>query len=128
MALRDKLAARSQPLLPGGTQIRQVFLCQTGPNPLLFILTYLIYFWIQFRIVCVTDDAIYVLRSSKVRNAPKEVIARLPRQQQLGPVSGLWAKIDIGGERHWVNKRFHSDIEAADRGLSGAPPVGQARY
>lgn len=114
MALRDKLAARSQPLLPPGSNIRHTFACQTGPNPWFFLLTYLIFFWIQYRIVAVTDDAIYVMRSSKFTLKPKEVLATLPRQTRLGPVSGLWGKLDLMGQTHWVHKRFHKDIEAAD--------------
>jgi hypothetical protein len=127
MALRDKLAERSQPLLPPNARIRQAFVCQTGPNPFLFLVTYLTMFWIQFRIVCVADDAIYVLRSSKFRYAPKELVSTLPRQQTLGPVSGLWGRIDLAGERHWVNKRFHKDIEAADAALMGTSPSGRPR-
>ena len=114
MALRDKLATRSQPLLPPGSRIRQTFVCQTGPSPWMFLITYLVFFFIKYRIVCVTEDAIYVLRSSKMTMSPKELIATLPRRTQLGPVSGMWGKLDLLGERHWVHKRFHKDITAAD--------------
>jgi hypothetical protein len=112
--MQNKLAARVQPLLPPGSQVRHTIVCQTGPNPWFFLLTYLVYFWIQYRIVAVTDDAIYVVRASKVTVRPQEVIATLPRQTRLGPVSGLWAKIELLGERLWVNKRFQKEIEAAD--------------
>jgi hypothetical protein len=129
MALRNKLADRSQPFLPPGSQIRHVYYCQTGPSPWFFLLTYLIIFAIQFRIVVVTDEAIYVLRSSKFLIKPKELVATLPRQTQLGPVSGLWAKTDLLGERHWVHKRFHKDVQAADAVAfaagPGAAPYGQ---
>lgn len=115
--LRDKLASRSQPLLPPNSSIRQVFMCQTGPSPYWFLLTYLVFPWIKYRIVCVTDDAIYILRAGKFAPSfPKELVETTPRAQQLGPVSGLWAQLHLQGERHWVNKRFHKDIEAADRG------------
>ena len=126
MALRDKLVARSEPLLPPGSHIRHTFVCQTGPSPWFFLLTYLTIFWISYRIVCITDDAIYVLRSTKLTFKPRELVATLPRQTQLGPVSGLWGKIELMGERHWVHKRFHKDIEAADheahRLATQAPP------
>jgi hypothetical protein len=114
MALRDKLATRSQPFLPPGSRIRQTFVCQTGPSPWMFLITYIVFFFIKYRIVAVTEDAIYVLRSSKMTMTPKELIATLPRQTQLGPVSGMWGKLDLLGERHWVHKRFHKDIAAAD--------------
>lgn len=113
--LRNKLVTRSQPLLPPNSNVRQVFQCQTGPSPYWFLLTYLVLPWIKYRIVCVTDDAIYVIRANKlVPSFPKELIETVPRDQQLGPVSGLWAPMQLLGERHWVAKRFHKDIEAAD--------------
>jgi len=109
------LAERSQPFLPEGAQVRQVFICQTGPNPALLIITYLVYFWIKYRTVCVTQDAIYVIRGSKLTGRPQEVIATLPRQTRIGPMSGMvWGKIDLMGQRHWVHKRFFKDVEAAD--------------
>jgi hypothetical protein len=61
----------------------------------------------------VTDDAIYVLRSS-VGAKPKELAGTLPRDHQLGPVSGVWAKIQLLGDRHWVHNRFHKVVQAAD--------------
>ena len=29
----------------------------------------------------------------------------------------LWGKITVGGERTWVHKRFHKDVQAADAAL-----------
>jgi hypothetical protein len=66
--------------------------------------------------VAVTQDAIYVLESSKPSGGakPKSLVGTLPRQTQLGPVSGRWGQVNLLGERHWVHKRFHEDITAAD--------------
>lgn len=33
----------------------------------------------------------------------------------LAKVSGRWAEVDLLGERHWVHRRFHDQIGAADR-------------
>jgi hypothetical protein len=44
----------------------------------------------------------------------KEVLARLPRSTRIGPLSGLWARIELNGERQWVHKRFHGDVAMAD--------------
>jgi len=30
-------------------------------------------------------------------------------------VSGRWAEVDLLGERHWVYRRFHAQVAAADR-------------
>jgi hypothetical protein len=118
VALRDKLAERSRPFLPEGTEIRQVFIGQTGPNPWFFLITYLTWFWIRYRTVAVTPDGIYVLEGSKLSGRPKALIGTAPRQTQLGPVSGIWGRVELLGERMWVHKRFHKDVEAADREAS----------
>jgi hypothetical protein len=36
-------------------------------------------------------------------------------------VSGLWAKVEINGEKQWIHKRFHGDVVRAD---SVAAPAG----
>jgi hypothetical protein len=33
----------------------------------------------------------------------------------LGAIAGHWAEVDLLGERHWVHRRFHGQIAAADR-------------
>lgn len=124
MALREKLVERSQPHLEPGEQVRHVFWCQTGPSPYFFILTYLIIFWIKYRIVVVTDRAVVVLESKKLSAKPTgKVVARLPRNTRLGPVSGIWSAVEVTGEKLWVNKRFHKDIAAADAEIDGGPSV-----
>ena len=125
MALRDKLAERAAPFLPQGSQVRQVFVCQTGPSPWFFLLTYLTIFWIKYRLVAVTQDGIYVLEGSKLTGGakPKSLVGTIPRATQLGPVSGVWGQINLLGERHWVHKRFHKDVTATDAeaGFTAAP-------
>lgn len=61
-----------------------------------FLVTYLTgrtIFWINYRLVVVTDDAIYGLDSTKPSwgAEPKSLLGTLPRHIQLGPVSGRWA-------------------------------------
>lgn len=130
MALRDKLRERAQPHLQPGEQIQQVFLAQTGPSPYFVLLTYLTLFWNKYFIVVVTDQSITILRASFFKSTfpkgPTPVEARLPRQTRMGPVSGLWAKTSTLGPKVWINKRFHSDVEAADAALGTAavtPPA-----
>jgi hypothetical protein len=115
----DRLAKRSAPFLPPGSEIRQAFICQAAPSRLFFLITYLTgltMFWIKYRCVAVTQDAIYVLESSKPSGGakPTSLVGALPRQTRLGPVSGRWGQVNLLGERHWVHKRFHQDITAAD--------------
>jgi hypothetical protein len=117
---RNDLVNRSAPFLPEGSEIRQVFICQAAPNFGFFLITYmtgLTMFWIKYRCVAVTKDAIYVLESSKLSGGakPQSLIGTLPRRTRLGPVSGRWGQLNLLGERHWVHKRFHDEVAAADR-------------
>lgn len=113
------LAERSAPFLPSGSQVRQAFICQTAPNFAFFLINWatgLTMFWIRYRCVVVTQDAIYVLDSPRLSGGakPASIAGTLPRHTQLGPVSGRWGQLNLLGERHWVKKRFHAEITAAD--------------
>lgn len=113
------LVERSTPLLPPGSQVRHAFICQTAPNFAFFIvnwLTGLTMFWITYRCVAVTEDAIYVLDSDRLSGGakPTSIAATLPRHTQLGPVSGRWGQLTLLDQRYWVKKRFHSEIIDAD--------------
>jgi hypothetical protein len=119
MEPRQDLVERSAPFLPEGSAIRQVFICQAAPSFAIFLITYLTgitMFWIKYRCVAITADAIYVLESSKLSGGakPQSLVGTLPRHTQLGPVSGRWAQVNLLGERHWIHKRFHDVITAAD--------------
>ncbi|MCO5999248.1 hypothetical protein [Actinoallomurus rhizosphaericola] len=62
------------PFLPAGSEIRQAFVAQVAPNFGFFVITYLTgltTFWIKYRCVAVTKDAIYVLESSKLSDGAK---------------------------------------------------------
>lgn len=122
MAIRDKLAQKCQPLLPDGAQVRQVFVCQTGPNPWIaqfFGLLGSLLVKVQYRVVCVTQDGIYVMRSNgKMAAKPAEVIQVLHRHTRLGPVKGIWGQMELMGERHWVHRRFQKEVTAADQEMA----------
>lgn len=121
---RKDLVERSAPFLLAGSEIRQAFICQTAPHQTaphfsFFVVRYLTgltMFWIKYRCVAVTQDAIYVLESSKLSGGakPQSLVGTLPRHTQIGPVSGRWGRVNLLGERHWVDKRFHHQIAAAD--------------
>ena len=120
MVLRQDLVETSMPFLPSGSQVRHAFIGQAAPNFAYFVVTYLTGLTmsrIRYRLVAVTDDAIYVLDSTKFSGGgrPKALLGTMPRHTQLGPVSGRWAEVDLLGERHWVHKRFFSEIASADR-------------
>ena len=111
---------RSAPFLPPGSEIQQAFIAQAAPSFIRFMITYLTgltMFWIKYRCVAITQDAIYVLESTKLSGGarPHSLVGTMPRRTQLGPASGRWAQVILLGERHWVHKRFHAQITAADR-------------
>ena len=120
MATPWDLIQRSAPLLPAGSEVRHALICQTAPSFAFFVTNWatgLTMFWIRYRCVAVTQDAIYVVNAPKLSGGarPQAIAATLPRHTQLGPVSGRWGQINLLGERHWVKKRFQSEIVAADR-------------
>ena len=120
MKPREDLVEHALPFLPDGSQIEQVFICQTAPCFIFFIITYLTgltIFWNKYRCVAVTRDAVYVLESSRLSGGarPQALIGTLARHTKFGPVSGRWARINILGQRHWVHRRFHDAVAAADQ-------------
>lgn len=119
MALRDKLRERSQPFLEPGEQIQHIFMAQTASQYQVMIP---IWFLLQnrYRVVAVTDRNIVVLDAARFQNSkPTGVLSRLPRDTSLGTPSGMWAVLELGGEKVRVHKRFHKDIEEAS-GIGGA--------
>ncbi|MER5863292.1 hypothetical protein [Kitasatospora sp. NPDC002040] len=123
---RQDLARRSAPFLPAGSEIRQVFIAQSAPSAWFFVVTYLTgltMFWIRYRCVVVTQDAVHVLESAKLSGGadPQRLAGTMPRRTRLGPVSGRWGQVDLLGERHWVHRRFHDQIAAADREAGFVP-------
>jgi hypothetical protein len=123
MALRDKLADRTRPMLQPGEQIHEVMLSQTGPSPYWALLTFIIFFAVKRRIIVVTDQAIVVVKAgSWTGTSAKEVLARLPRSTRFGPLSGLWARAELNGEKQWIHKRFHGDAARADAAAPATVP------
>lgn len=147
MSIRDKLNGRVQPFLEPGELPRRVFLGQSI-NPLMIVVPGIIvasvmgsidsllvpllsvvvlsslFLVVKYRVIAVTDRAIVVLKGNPfLPTFPTGVVARLPRHTVLGPVSGLWMKVQLGNERIWVHPRFKRDVRAADADIgAGTPP------
>ncbi len=117
MAIRDKLVKSVQPYLEPGETVQAAFPATAGPHPYLFVLTgYLLAaIWAKYVIIAVTDRRILVLKASMLATPkPKELLGTFPRETQLGPVSGTYAKIHLGGTPYYVHRRFHGDVKSAD--------------
>ena len=123
MAVRDKISKSVPPHLEPGETLQAAFPAQGGINPNLLILTgYLLAFVLsKYVIVAVTDRRIALFKASALATTkPKELLGSFPRETRLGPVSGLWGKIELGGTRYYVHRRFHKDVEAADAAAAAA--------
>jgi hypothetical protein len=117
VALRDKLRERTQRLLQPGEEIQHVFLAQAGPDPNFAVLAPIITFFSSMRVIAATDRAVVVMSAGTWKSAsPIEVLQRLPRETEIGPVSGtVWSATKLPGERTtYVHRRFYKDVQAAD--------------
>jgi hypothetical protein len=115
MAIRDKLRRNAAPFLQPGETVQAVFAAQTTSQYLALISFLILIIANSYRVVVVTDRRILVCRSGRFRMTPvNEVLRELPRDTRVGPASGLWWRSDHLGERLYIHKRFHKDVDAAD--------------
>lgn len=69
--------------------------------------------FISRRVVLMTDRGVVVLEYGRFSGVkPTRVLARLPLGTAIGPLSGLWARTELAGERLWVHRRWHRDVAA----------------
>ncbi|MGP4028043.1 hypothetical protein [Actinomadura sp. 3N407] len=115
MAIRDKMRANAAHVLREGENVQAVFGAQTTSQYFALLSYWIIIFTNAYRVVVVTDQRILVCRSGRMRMTPvNEVLRELPRDTRIGPPSGLWWRCETLGERLYVHKRFHKDVNAAD--------------
>jgi len=109
------MRANAQSVLQPGEPIQAVFGAQSTSPYWVFLSYWILIFANSYRVVVVTPQRIMVCRSGRFTTATiKEVIRELPRSTKIGPASGLWYKTEALGERLYIHKRFHKDVEAAD--------------
>lgn len=121
MAIRDTLRTNAAKHLQPGETIQSVFSAQTISAYLSLISYWIVIFRNAYRVVVVTDRRILVCSSSRFRVTPvRDVLRELPRSTQIGPPHGIWYKTEALGEKLYVAKRFHKDIEAADAAAPAA--------
>jgi hypothetical protein len=126
MAIRDKLAKGVQPHLEPGETLQSAFPAQSGPSPWLMVLMGVIPYMLiaKYVVIAVTDRRIAVFKASAFTPAkPKELLAAYPRETKLTRTGGTWGKIQLGGTRYWVHRRFKKDIAAADAAEGTAAPA-----
>jgi hypothetical protein len=120
LAIRDKLRENAAHHLQPGETIQSVFCAQTTSQYFALISYWIILLSNAYRVVVVTDRRILVCKSGRLRMTPvNDIVRELPRGTRIGPPSGLWWRSETLGERLYVHKRFHKDVNAAD----GVPAV-----
>jgi hypothetical protein len=119
VAVRDKMRANAAHLLQPGETIQAVFGAQTKSQYLAMLTYWILFFTNTYRVVVVTDRRILVCRSGRLTMTPvHEVLRELPRSTRIGPPSGLWWRCATLGERLYIHKRFHKDVNAADAAVT----------
>jgi hypothetical protein len=127
MAIRDKLEKNVQSYLEPGETVQAAFPATGGLSPWLLVLTYLFFFLMKYVIVVATDRRILLLKASMMGTTkPTEVLGTFPRETRLGPVSGVYGKINLGGTQYYVHRRFHGEVKAADAAADAAPESAPA--
>jgi hypothetical protein len=119
MALRDKLRDRVGSQLEPGEQVQQVLLSQTGLSPWFIpvIGAVIAMFVNKYYVVAVTDRNIVLLPASKL--VPSKVkkngaALRLPRSERFDVQGKLWGSAVLGGQKHFIHRRFFDDAKSAD--------------
>jgi hypothetical protein len=105
LAIRDKLRENAAHHLQPGETIQSVFCAQTTSQYFALISYWIILLSNAYRVVVVTDRRILVCKSGRLRMTPVN---------DIGPPSGLWWRCETLGERFYIHKRFHKDVNAAD--------------
>jgi hypothetical protein len=126
MGIRTKIAKNVQPHLEPGETLQAGFPAQGGVNPWWVILTgYIIFMWLsKYMIIAVTDRRILLFKASALSTGkPKELVGTFPRETRFGATSGVFGKIELGGTRYYVHKRFRKDLETADAAAATAAPA-----
>ena len=121
MALRDSMRESAAQYLQPGEPVQAVFGGQTASQYMVALTGFIFFFLVnKYRIVVATPRRILVLDAGRwSQKKAQGVVAELPRSTRLGPGSGVWHTIPVGGEKLRVHRRFFKDIQAADNEVAG---------
>jgi len=117
VGLRDTIKSNAAAFLAPGEQIEAVIPAQMSPPAARSLIP-------PQRVTLVaTDRRILVCKSGRYRITPvSELLAELPRDVQIGPVTGVWSQFNglPMGLPLWIHRRFRNDVAAADAARPGA--------
>jgi hypothetical protein len=81
----------------------------------IFILVYTASY--QRRIILATDRSVVLIGGTRLRFTPRKLIERLDLETRIGPVKGLFLRIELAGRRMYVVSRTAAEVAAADADL-----------
>jgi hypothetical protein len=109
---RIRLRANALPLIRPGEAIQAVFQAQ-GVSPYMW---WLVLLPNAYRVVVVTDQRIPVCKAGAFRPTLVRGIAReLPRETRIGKPRGFWWRCDNLGERLYVHRQLHDEVDGLTR-------------
>jgi len=122
VALRDSMRNSAAQYLQPGEPIQAVIGAQTASAYLAGLTGVFVFLGLnKYRIIAVTPARIVVLDAGKTSmKKARGVVTELPRSTRLGPGTGVWHRVQAGGETLRVHRRFFKDLEAADSALATA--------
>jgi hypothetical protein len=122
VALRDSMRASAAQYLQPGEPIQAVIGAQTASQYVAALTGVFVFLGLnRYRIIAVTPTRIVVLDAGKTSmKRARGVVTELPRSTRLGPGTGLWHRIQAGGENLRVHRRFFNDLATADAALTPA--------
>jgi len=104
-----------EPHLEQNETVQAIFGAQTKSQYFILISYWIILFAKAWRVVVATDRRIVVFQCGRGGMTKIEgITAQTKRDTLIGPPKGLWYRVESLGERLYVHKRFHKDIDTAD--------------
>jgi hypothetical protein len=71
-----------------------------------------------YRVIVATDRRLLLYAGNRWRvGAIRELMSELPRRTRIGPAGGVWHRTDVFGERLYIQRRWHREVQAADAAL-----------
>jgi hypothetical protein len=118
MTIRDSMRSSAAAYLRPGECVQAVIGAQTASQWVAMLGGFLLFLGFnRYRILAVTPDRIVVLDAGKLNlRKARGVVTELPRAIRLGPGSGQWHQVKVGGETLRVHRRFYADLDFADFG------------
>ena len=79
------------------------------------IALYLVFTCLYVRhLILVTDRAVVLVSGNRISFKPRALVERLPADTPLGPLKGLWLRLQLGGHRLYLSSRSIREVSAVE--------------